>query len=74
MRAGVVERDDMDSDFLRDAAELIVGRRLASASLPLGDALGVALARRLGAQFVTADRAEIEPLERMGLVEAVFIR
>ncbi len=72
--AGVLERADMDGALWRDAGELIALRRLAGASLPLGDALGVALARRLDAQFVTADHAEIEPLRAAGLVDVVFIR
>ena len=42
--AGVIERSDMDSAFWRDAGSLIAARRIAGASLPLGDAFGVALA------------------------------
>lgn len=72
--AGIATRTDLDIAFWKDAGELIAKRRLAGASLPLGDALGVALARRLEAEFVTADRAEIEPLEREGLVSVIFIR
>lgn len=71
---GLIERADMDGAFWRDAGALIAARRLAKSSLPLGDALGVALARRLDAQFVTADRAEITPLHDAGLVKARFIR
>jgi PIN domain nuclease of toxin-antitoxin system len=71
---GVTERSDLDSAFWRDAGALIAGRRIAGTSLALGDALGVALARRLDADFVTADRAEIEPLRIAGLVNALFIR
>jgi predicted nucleic acid-binding protein len=71
---GIQERPDMDGALWRDAAALIAQRRIAGASLPLGDALGVALARRLGGAFVTADRAEIEPLERAGIVNVLFIR
>ncbi len=74
LQMGIVERSDMDAIFWRDAGELIALRRLAGASLPLGDALGVALTRRLDAQFVTADRAEIEPLRAAGFVDALFIR
>lgn len=72
--AGIEERADMDGALWRDAAGLIAQRRIAGGSLPLGDALGVALARRLGARFVTSDRAEIEPLERAGVVNVLFIR
>jgi PIN domain nuclease of toxin-antitoxin system len=74
LQLGIEERSDMDAAFWRDAGELIALRRLAGASLALGDAFGVALARRLDAQFVTADRAEIEPLRAAGLVDALFIR
>jgi len=71
---GVVERSDMDGEFWRDAGSLIATRRLAGASLPLGDALGVALARRLDTEFVTSDKHEIAPLHDAGLVQAFFIR
>lgn len=74
LRLGIEERADMDAAFWRDAAELIAKRRLSGASLALGDAFGVSLARRLKAQFITADRAEIEPLRAAGLVNALFIR
>ena len=72
--AGVIERSDMDGEFWRDAGSLIVKRRLAKATLPLGDALGVALARRLGVEFVTSDRHEIQPLHDANPVKALFIR
>ena len=72
--AGVIERSDMDGEFWRDAGFLIVRQRLAGGSLPLGDALGVALARRLNTGFVTSDRHEIAPLHDAGLVQALFIR
>lgn len=68
--AGIQECADMDAAFWRDAAQLIARRRISGASL----AFGVALARRLDAQFVTADRAEIEPLHDAGMVNAIFIR
>jgi PIN domain nuclease of toxin-antitoxin system len=73
-RLGITERGDMDGALWRDAASLIAARRLAGASLPLGDALGVALARRLGAEFVTADRHELEALEDAGEADFIFIR
>lgn len=72
--AGVIERADMDGAFWRDAGSLIARRRIAKSSLPLGDALGVALARRLDAEFITSDKHEIEPLHQANLVKAVFIR
>lgn len=72
--AGVIERSDMDGEFWRDAGSLIVTRRLAGGSLPLGDALGVALARRLDVEFVTSDKHEFAPLHDANLVKAFFIR
>ena len=72
--AGVIERSDMDSAFWRDAGSLIAARRIAGASLPLGDAFGVALARCLNTQFVTSDKHEISPLHDAGLIQALFIR
>lgn len=63
----------MDSEFWRDAGSLLAARRIAGASLLLGDALGVALARRLNTEFVTSDKHEIAPLQDAGLVRALFI-
>lgn len=78
--AGAVERSDIDGVFWREMSRLIAAaRQLPKASggrenLALGDAFGVALANRLGADFVTKDRTEIEPLEGAGLVSVQFIR
>ncbi len=77
---GLVERCDMDANFWQEMARTIAtARRMikpdgTTASLALGDAFGVALANRLGGQFVTKDRSEIEPLHDAGMVDAHFIR
>lgn len=77
---GVRERNDMDGVFWRDIADLIACVRTTPnlqgvrGNLALGDAFGVALSRRLGAEFVTKDKTEIEPLHDAGLVSALFIR
>lgn len=77
---GVRERNDMDGLFWRDIADLIARVRTTPklqgvrGNLALGDAFGVALSRRLGAEFVTKDRTEIEPLHDANLVSALFIR
>ena len=77
---GVVERSDMDAQFWRSIARIIHQARAlpttagTRGTLALGDAFGVCLANRLGADFVTKDRSEIEPLEQIGLVSAFFIR
>lgn len=80
LEAGAIERSDMDGVFWRELARLIAdARQLPKSSntrgnLAMGDAFGVALANRLGADFVTKDRTEIEPLQDAGLVSALFIR
>lgn len=77
---GIEERSDLDGEFWREVAALIVTvRQMPKAAgsrgnLAMGDAFGVALANRLGAEFVTKDRTEIEPLVGAGLVDAHFIR
>lgn len=77
---GVRERNDMDGLFWRDIADLIARVRTTPklqgvrGNLALGDAFGVALSRRLGAEFVTKNRTEIEPLHDANPVSALFIR
>jgi len=81
--AGVIERTDMDGAFWREVAELIAFRRVMPRDparpdwvprLALGDAFGAALANRLNAEFVTADRTELEPMHDENKVVARFIR
>lgn len=77
---GVIERNDMDAAFWRQIAGNIVAARSlikpdgTRATFALGDAFGVTLANRLGADFLTKDRSEIEPLHNAGIVSAVFLR
>lgn len=71
---GIQERTDMDSELWRDAASLIAARRIAGRSLALGDALGIALARRLGVPFVTAEHGELDALDAAGVCEFIFVR
>ncbi len=72
--AGIMERGDMDGAFWRDVATVITTQRTAGHRLALGDAFGVALARRLDADFVTADRGELEAVAAAGLCRVTFIR
>ncbi len=77
---GVIERNDMDGAFWRQIAGNIVAARSlikpdgTRAALALGDAFGVTLANRLGSDFMTKDRGEIEPLHDAGMVSALFLR
>lgn len=79
----VQERADLDGVFWQDVARLIAERRAmprdsarsqAVPRLALGDAFGVCLANRVGGEFVTKDRSEIEPLHSATMVRALFIR
>ena len=72
--AGVEERNDMDGAFWRDVATLIGTQRTAGQRLALGDACGLALARRERADFMTSDRTELQPVEIAGLCSITFIR
>lgn len=85
--AGVQERRDNDSAFFEDVALLVAEARALPPSAPghksrlaLGDAFGVALARRVSGEigapvpFVTADQGEIVPLQTALFCTALFIR
>jgi len=71
---GIVERGDMDALLWQDAARLVATQRNAGHGLSLGDSFGIALARRLGADLVTCDRAEFQPVAAAGLASVIFIR
>lgn len=57
---GIRERNDMDNAFWRDVAFLIHTQRSAGHKLALGDACGLALTRRVGGEFYTSDRTELQ--------------
>ncbi len=71
---GIVERNDLDGEFWRDAAQLLVTQRTGGHGLAFGDACGLALARRLSADFITADHPEMEPIAAADLCSVVFVR
>ncbi len=67
---GLVVRKDLDEAFWR-----VVGLHKASiGSIPLADCFVVALANRLGAEAVTADHPDFDPIAERGLCRVVFIR
>lgn len=67
---GIEDRTDMDSEFWRDVGGLKAVHRKVS----LADCCALALARRLGARLVTADRHEFEPILSAGIGRIEFIR
>ena len=70
MGLGIEERTDMDSEFWHEAGRLKAVHRKVS----LADCCALALARRLGAHLVTADRHEFEQLLAAGVCRIDFIR
>lgn len=71
---GVKERSDMDAAFWHDMAFIISSQRKGGHRLALGDSFGLALCRREGATFYTADRGEIQAVADAGLCAVTFIR
>lgn len=71
---GIEERGDMDGAFWRDVAKLVADGRRGGSRLALGDAFGLALARREGGAFITADRGELEAVNASGACQITFIR
>lgn len=67
---GIEERNDMDSRFWREVGRLKAVHRRVS----LADCCALALACRLGARLVSADRHEFEPLLAAGICRIEFIR
>jgi PIN domain nuclease of toxin-antitoxin system len=70
LRLGIQERTDMDAEFWRDVGRLKAVHRRVS----LADCCALALARRLGANLLSADRHEFEPLLAAGVCKIEFIR
>lgn len=66
---GVLPRQDMSPEFWMD-----VGRIKARGGIALGDCFCVALARLIGGEAVTSDRAEFGPLVPDGVARVLFIR
>jgi predicted nucleic acid-binding protein len=66
---GVLFQDDFDLEFCKQAA-----RWRTLARLSFADAFGLTLAQRLGADFVTSDRHDLEPIQQSGWLPIVFIR
>lgn len=67
---GLLRDETLDEAFCKDAAQLKADWKRVS----LADCCGVALARRLGAQFVSTDRHELEKLSAAGVCDIVFTR
>lgn len=67
---GLLERTDMDAGFREDVAQLKADWRRVS----FADCCGIALARRLDAEFVTADHHELDVLSISNVAVFRFFR
>lgn len=68
--AGLRCHSDLDAAPWMDAGHLKAVHRRVS----LADCFGLALARRLGAVFVTSDHHELDALKQLGVCDIEFIR
>lgn len=66
---GIKQRDDLDRDFLRDAAFAKVTHKMSFA-----DSFAVALARRLSCALVSTDHHELDAVKAAGVCDVLFIR
>lgn len=69
-QGGLIERTDMDAAFREDVAQIKADWRRVS----LADCCGLALARRLNAEFVTADHHEMDVLNAANIAKIRFFR
>ncbi len=70
VEGGLIERPDLDAAFREDVAQLKSDWRRVS----LADCCGLALARRLDAEFVTADHHELDVLDAAHVCRFRFFR
>ena len=66
---GIARREDMDAAFCEDAGQIKADWRRVS----LADCMGLALARRLDAEFITSDRHELTVIAAAGVAKIVFV-
>ena len=67
---GIAIHSDLDAAFCEDVAQIKADWKRVS----LADCFGVALARRLDAEFLTTDHRELEPLRAAQIAHITFIR
>jgi predicted nucleic acid-binding protein len=66
---GVVERNDFDEAFWKDAGKLKAG-----GNISLADCIAVALTNRLAGTVLTSDHGEFDPVAAAGICNVTFIR
>lgn len=68
--AGIFVREDMDTDFWQDAGNF----KAIHIRVSLADCICIVLANRLGAEILTCDHHEFDPIVEKGLCKVRFIR
>lgn len=68
-KCGLRPRNDLDRNFLRDAAHLKVAHKMSFA-----DSFAVALARRLDCALVSTDHHELDAVSAASVCDVIFIR
>lgn len=66
---GLVERDDIDEPFWRDAGNL-----KAQGKISLADCFAIALTNRIGGTLLTSDHHEMDAIAAAGTCSITFIR
>lgn len=66
---GLVERDDIDEQFWKDA-----GKLKAQGRISLADCFAIALTNRIGGTLLTSDHHEMDSIAAAGTCSITFIR
>ena len=66
---GVIERDDFDEAFWKEA-----GRLKAGGGISIPDCFAVTLANKVGGTVLTSDHKEFDPVAAAGICPITFIR
>ena len=69
IHAGIIVREDFDEALWKDAAQRKAAHRVSTA-----DSIGIALANRLSADFVSTDHHELDAVNASGAYVITFIR
>ncbi len=66
---GVIERNDFDQTFWKDAGKLKAG-----GGISLADCIAIMLTNRVGGALLTSDHGEMDPVAAAGICNITFIR
>jgi len=67
---GIVERNDLETEFWTEAAKLKAVHR----KISLADCFAIALTKRVDGMLLTSDHHELDSLAKLGVCPITFIR